>query len=474
MDPLGGDGSGDGKMERREAARSRNRGLWTSSTQESSALRRPHHVTTGVHTTASMESKEEQNKLNKIDDDIVQKSKLSVNAKVFVPKSYSIKQPTQYESSARVSSMSSVQGRIQLARETSLQADMMQQAQNSQHEAVDIQDHGNLFGGSGDYKDKHQESSGDEDNYLIEFTNVMQNLMSVIQTLILNPGRFTSIVPPLINNLRSYLEFPSQFREILKIIIQQSINEDNFRYSGARLCTYLDNGMKPVEQTSFRESLYILCKHEMESQASSWKQKDDHTEEEQRRCHGLILFLAELVTQMEHTSAFDLGGLLIQLIIVVLKKPALNSVKYICQALKLAGHTLEKGKGRSRKEMENMMRSLTELVTTGRVDSHVRRMVHSVHELRNGNWGQTSADSTVESLEPVNLNQAVDEPVFYGPDGKVLTAEENKFLEDVADSATNIENHVILEHGYEDEKWLSEEDDEIGDAYEEFLKNIPK
>lgn len=45
--------------------------------------------------------------------------------------------------------------------------------------------------------------------------------MSVIHALILNPGHFTSIVPPLINNLRPYLGFPSQFKEIMKIIIQQ-------------------------------------------------------------------------------------------------------------------------------------------------------------------------------------------------------------------------------------------------------------
>lgn len=91
------------------------------------------------------------------------------------------------------------------------------------------------------------------------------------------------------------------------------------------------------------------------------------------------------------------------------------------------------------------MRSLTELVTSGRVNSHVGRMVHSVHELRNGNWGQTSSiDPVVEFSNQVDTNQALDEPVFYGPDGKVLTAEENKFLEDVADSTPNMENHVYV------------------------------
>lgn len=66
-----------------------------------------------------------------------------------------------------------------------------------------------------------QDSSGDEDNYLMEFANTTQSLMSVIHSLILNPGRFDVIVPPLINILRPYLESPSQLEEIIKIIIQQ-------------------------------------------------------------------------------------------------------------------------------------------------------------------------------------------------------------------------------------------------------------
>ncbi|XP_034185144.1 polyadenylate-binding protein-interacting protein 1 isoform X3 [Osmia lignaria lignaria] len=448
MNPLGGDGSGDGDAERRGGGRGRGRGPWTSAAQEIPMLRRPHHATSGIQTTGSTESKNtEQSKLDKSFEDIIQNSTLSVHAAEFIPKSFSPKQSPQQQQPSSMRFKHSVQDRLQLAREIPLQA------QNYQ-----------------------QDSSGDEDNYLMEFANATQSLMSVIHSLILNPGRFDVIVPPLINILRPYLESPSQLEEIIKIIIQQSINEGNFRYNGARLCcAFLDTNLTPGQQTMFKETLYILCKSETDSQSSNWQQKEEHTEDEQKRCHGLILFLAELVVQMEHTSAFGLGDLLINLIITVLKRPAPNSVKNICQALKLAGQTLEKDKGETRKEMENMMRALTELVTSGRVDSHIGRMVHSVHELRNGNWGQTPTlnSSIVEPTETIDPNQVLDEPVLYGPDGKVLTAEENKFLEDVSHS-TIIEDQVISEHGYEVEKWLSEDEDDVDAAYEEFLKHIPK
>ncbi|CAK9818369.1 Polyadenylate-binding protein-interacting protein 1 [Anthophora quadrimaculata] len=499
MNPLSGDGNGDGDMERRGTGRGRGRGPWSSTTQEISTLRRPHHVTSGMQTGSVESRSSEHNKADKSFDDIIQNSTLSVHAAEFIPKSHPVNKQLQHQQqqpSMRFLQKYSVQARLQVAREIPLQTQMMQgqnfdnsqyyqqteqveqfdnMSQQQMEQSSNAQDYGHFDGGSGDYKNKHQSSNVDDDNYLIDFDKTTQNLGSVIHSLILNPGCFTSIVPQLITNLKPYLQFPSQFQEIIKIIIQQSINEGNFRYSGARLCASLDSSLTPNDQTSFRRTLYILCKNETESQSSNWQQKEDHTEEEQKKCHGLILFLAELVTQMEHTSVFGLGDLLIQLIIVILRKPAPNSVKNICQALKLAGQTLEKGE--SPVVMENMMRALTELVTEGRVDSHVGRMVHSVHELRNGNWGQSSINSSiVESTESIDPNQAVDEPVFYGPDGKVLTAEENKFLEDVADSTTNIDDHVILEHGYEGDEKLSEDDmdDDIDAAYEEFLKHIPK
>lgn len=486
MNPLGGDGSGDGNTERRGAGRGRGRGRCTSTAQE---LRTPHCDIPGIQTTGPMGSKNtDQSKLDKSFDDIIQNSKLSVDAAEFIPKSkQSPKQSSQQQqpSTMRILQKHSVQDRIQRAREIPLQAQNYHQVEqvhefnnfsNQSEHFTNVQDYGHFDGGSGDYKDKHHDSSGDEDNYLIEFANTIQNLMSVIHSLILSPGCFTIIVPPLIYNLRPYLDSPSQLEDIIKIIIQQSVNEGNFRYSGARLCcAFLDTNLTSMQQKLFKDTLYILCKNETESQSANWQQEDEHTEEEQKRCHGLILFLAELVTQMEHTSAFGLGDLLIHLIITVLKRPAPNSVKNICQALKLAGQTLEKDRGETRKEMENMMRALTELVTSGRVDPHIERMVYSVHELRNGNWGQTSTlnSTIVESTETIDPNQALDEPVLYGPDGKVLTAEENKFLEDVSHS-TIIEDHVISEHDYEDEKWSSEDEDDVDMAYEEFLKHIPK
>jgi len=68
---------------------------------------------------------------------------------------------------------------------------------------------------------------------------------------------------------------------------------------------------------------------------SEWLNQPEE-QRDQRKCNGLILFLAELVAQMDESYAFTLGELLVLFITRVLQRPASSSVKYICQALKVS------------------------------------------------------------------------------------------------------------------------------------------
>lgn len=85
------------------------------------------------------------------------------------------------------------------------------------------------------------------------------------------------------------------------------------------------------------------------------------------------------------------------------------------------------------------MQKLTKLVTEGRVDSHVGRMVQGVNNLRNDNWG-----NSVKNETEINTDTAIqqsNEPVFYGPDGNILSAEESKFLQELAESTPELEEY---------------------------------
>lgn len=79
------------------------------------------------------------------------------------------------------------------------------------------------------------------------------------------------------------------------------------------------------------------CQKQVETLAIFWrkKKKDSVDGDEEKKGFEFILFLAELVTQMETKAANQLGTLLVQLIPVVLEKPSTSSVKFVCQALKV-------------------------------------------------------------------------------------------------------------------------------------------
>lgn len=96
----------------------------------------------------------------------------------------------------------------------------------------------------------------------------------------------------------------------------------------------------------------------------------------------------------------------------------------------MAGQTLERDNSGNRTAMEQVMRTLSDLVIQGRVDSHVGRMVTSVSELRSGNWGVISSHVPLHAEnEQSSSAQIDDQPIYYGPDGAIITEEESRFLE---------------------------------------------
>ncbi|XP_066582251.1 polyadenylate-binding protein-interacting protein 1-like isoform X2 [Prorops nasuta] len=310
-------------------------------------------------------------------------------------------------------------------------------------------------------------------NTISNLENTMQQLYFVMHTVTLNPGQYESLAPQLISVIKDHFMSTSELNEIIGSIVQQSIGEDNFRYSGARLCKTLK--LKSVE---CGEILCAQCAREAELAAIAWESAErGKLEESRKKCHGLILFVAELIVQMDNALP-ALGEILIQLMFVVLKNPAPNSVKYICQALKLAGSALERDKRGSRIPMENMMRTLTDLVTKGAVDLHIGRMVNNVCELRNSNWGQCSvpAHSSVShhgsNALSAKTEASSNNATLYGPDGIELSFEEREFLQGAAVQGTDSLEDDVEEEGT---PFIDDEDEElmIASAYEEFLALMP-
>ncbi|XP_014473159.1 PREDICTED: polyadenylate-binding protein-interacting protein 1-like [Dinoponera quadriceps] len=470
MDPL----EGEKKDVYREAKMSGlGRGSISWLQTDNMGLRRPHIMSSNqsLDSIPSRSSEQSEQTPGK------KQSKLSANAAVFIPK---FPKSVQNRIDAARAAPPSVNSGLALIEDNthdiSLQQSLELQTNNS-----------NSLNTNYDNYQNYSEVKEQEDVNVDDYNITMLQLERIMYTVTSSPGEFGNLIPPFVNNIRR--EGNTRYlRTFVTNIIDWSIAESNFRYNGARFCTYFDDTSEPDEQLLFRDILHYSCLLEARMQEFEWQRASDDSYD-QKKCHGLILFLAELVAQMDETFAFTLGGLLIEFITKILKKPASNIVKYICQALKLAGQRLEKDKSKST-ELESMMRALTELVTRGQLDTQVGNMVHSVHELRNDNWGRdpshidTSKTNATLSYqvqqvptEPGASNYAFnsskvnsvvpqlsDDALVYGPDGQIiLTEEESKFLhEHIGGEQDSLDD---VDYNY---------DDEIATAYEEFLRDKSK
>ncbi|XP_015114660.1 polyadenylate-binding protein-interacting protein 1 isoform X2 [Diachasma alloeum] len=480
-------GEGDGGGDRRGAGRGRGRNSWTPGT-EHQQLRRPQipNQTGAVHQINEMFN-------NASINDVVKNSELSVDAPEFVPKGFVAPQLNgqgwpRHSVQERLTAARSGQGMPHAHHHYGShhqypyhvqQMPYHHQYGESEHPSQSYQ---RYESGYGNY-DRNQGPRLPENSRVDQtLQGSLSHLSTAMQTLTRNPDQFDNLVVPLVCTITPHLKNKESTEAIVNAIIQKCIIDSNFRYSGARLCSHLDAVETPSKDNPsiFRTALYERCRDENDNQSTNWPKIVEHTPDDERKCHGLMLSLAELVAQMDSHPASILGKVLVDLISNTLKNPGPNSAKYICQSLKLAGQYLERDSTTNRQEIERVMRELTDLVTKGQVDVHVGRMVNSVQELRSVNWGRGVSfnDSVAVDVNPGNVqvqqklkpsSQQVDEPVLYGPDGMVLSAEERRFCQDLSSHDAGDDWASSLETPQQEE----DEDDMIADAYEEFLKLAP-
>ncbi|XP_052872016.1 uncharacterized protein LOC128277578 [Anopheles cruzii] len=322
---------------------------------------------------------------------------------------------------------------------------------------------GGMMGGNagmGEFIDDVQTS--DEQAYVLDY------LTEVIAELYDNPGMFEDVKQKLPKMFSDYRADRYVLSNAVEMIFEQSIKESNFRYMGARLCQLLDS-LDDSPNSILREMFQL----KMEDQQNELMQ----LKHDQAKVRGTTLFLAELYMQLRtphHNLTNDVAGRIIAAIEILLQKGGPENVKCVCQCLKLCGFELEQD---CREDVLNILEKLRGMEK--KVMSSVVPLIQSVMKLQQQSWGRS------EELVPVAPVPAMpdpmgpgvglplglefhDSPVFYGPDGKVLSEEENSFLE------TNLasKRYATL-NGYDDDDdaydVVDDQDPEVQLAFENFV-----
>jgi len=293
---------------------------------------------------------------------------------------------------------------------------------------------------------------------------------SMVQ-LTYEPGRFDSIARQLTQDLNIVIREYSTLENLAEVILENGINEPNFRYTGARLCDYLSLHLTMIiEGATLRQILMQKCNRE-------FKLREKYLAENPERLRGFLIFLAELFQQLEiQVGAVVqrvqvLGNAIPDVIITLGSKPVKENVKCIVQTLKCCGSVLEEEE-RSKPNnhgttpiLDKTFNYLTELSLSAEVEPDMSEMLSNLVKLRNSNWGHSPPSTAQIQPDQPGLGTFELDPVFYAPDGQVLTMEEYDFLEEYG---------VNDEDNFGEVQWSTGEDDqgmgdEIEAAYAEFL-----
>ena len=118
-------------------------------------------------------------------------------------------------------------------------------------------------------------------------------LYDAMYQLTLEPGRFDSIARKLTEDLNQVIKEYQTLESLAEIILENGINEPNFRYTGARLSDYLSLHLTVIiEGATLRQIIMQKCNRE-------FKQREILLKENPERLRGFVLFLAELFQQLE-------------------------------------------------------------------------------------------------------------------------------------------------------------------------------
>lgn len=299
------------------------------------------------------------------------------------------------------------------------------------------------------------ESANDMENIALDY------LQTVIQCLNQNPGQFDSIATRFITIFDGMENNHYVLSIAMEDIFDESIKNPNFRYMGAKLYNLL-HMLNPSKDSLF----HTLLKFKLDFHQQQVREYMQNKQEAKVR--ETALFLAEIYMQLRGDDSriyLIAENIVFSLKELLSMEDNKDNIRCICLTLKLAGYDLTSDCAGDMKEI------IAKLDAINCQNPGKYPLANNVISLQKNNWGRKAigADSLGDpetSKLPQPLRDS-DDPVFYGPDGREITAEECEFLTNgAAGTAASSDN----EDDNDDVDLDPEMDEETERDFKMFLK----
>ncbi|XP_026473141.1 uncharacterized protein LOC113377232 [Ctenocephalides felis] len=222
---------------------------------------------------------------------------------------------------------------------------------------------------------------------------------------------------------------------LTKLAVTEAVKRPHFQYSCARLCALVDETAPKFHQMVIEQCGHLYLQY----------RKDTDKSQDSSFMVGLVTTCCELLYNFVRERKLPLKDLVefMELIfqtmtdVINLNFSQENNIKAVCQALKLSGYYMHLA---CPKLMERLLKDLKHKMTDNKSKTSI--LIQSVLNLSSSGWGYVSDSGDSQESDPGASGDAecigyseynseitdIDDTVYYGPDGEVLTAEETSFL----------------------------------------------
>lgn len=279
-------------------------------------------------------------------------------------------------------------------------------------------------------------------------------LREFIDTITIKPNKYDSGIAYLTEVINSYIdEDDSVMQTVVNTIVDQAIIDPQFRYNGVRLCIYFMQNLRALSsETTFKLLLFKRCQREHSRRETMIKSSDDS----ETYLRGLTLFIGDLYSRC---SANELAEYLPQLLLTLMSNPHKENLKCVCQVLKLCGSNLE-NYYKNEKKTEDMNRVMEEMkgcLNNTDISVYVKELITNIIDMQSRGWTASLIPSATAAINPyLNTNYTENNSTNAG---------------DYYEEYNSYSDEEDFQTSYDFGQCGDEEDNEVCEAFEQFLKN---